>query len=334
MYTPNLMLPEVPQAIARSSGEINAGFLLIDALLHLAVASRGVATPPPPNAVQGQRWIIPDGATDAWANRVGHIAFRGPRDWLYFVPRPGYRARVLDESKWYMYVSMSWEVDDAGAVPESSLATEILADSPTAYWKLDETSGNFQDSGPGGFHMTAVGTVQRARSYLAPKLTGKYLALNTGVNGAIINGSKLGTSPPLTGDWTIEGIVVNRSPSTLFMLSMGAAQISGLERELSVSSRSHELNTDGHVGARFRKHFRNQCGARSVSAGCSAASRLCEGRHRKHGYVLCEWHRNLRRAVHGRERTHRRDGHAEGCYRRERRRQPKRCAGVGTCRLL
>jgi hypothetical protein len=113
MTTPNLMLPEVPVAIQTASDELNAGFLSIDAVLQLAVISRAV-TAPPAGVIQGQRYIIPAGATGAWASRVNHIAFRGPAGWLYFIPRPGWLAWSIADAAFYVYTAGAWSVFSAG----------------------------------------------------------------------------------------------------------------------------------------------------------------------------------------------------------------------------
>lgn len=113
MTTPNLQLPEVPEAIQGASDELNAGFLRLDAIVQLAVLDKDL-TSAPDGSLQGDRYIIATGAAGLWANRVGHIAFCGPHGWLYFPPRPGWRARVLDEDTDYIYSGTAWLVDDGG----------------------------------------------------------------------------------------------------------------------------------------------------------------------------------------------------------------------------
>lgn len=108
MTTPNLTLPEVPEAIRTASDEINDGFLTVDAVLQLAVVSRAV-TDPPANAVQGQRWIVPSGATGAWIGRKNHIAFRARDGWRFYVPRPGWLAWSQADQRLYVYRSSAWQ---------------------------------------------------------------------------------------------------------------------------------------------------------------------------------------------------------------------------------
>lgn len=115
MSTPNLELPEVPEAIIESSDEINAGFELLDVIVQLTVLSRTTTTPP--IAQQGQRFIVPNaGAIGAWTNRARHVAFMTPTGWKFAIPRIGWRARVIDEAMDVRYEGESWEevVDDGG----------------------------------------------------------------------------------------------------------------------------------------------------------------------------------------------------------------------------
>jgi hypothetical protein len=90
------------------------------------------------------------------------------------------------------------------------LATEILADSPTAFWKLDEASGTFADSSGHGNTLTASGTVNYQRSGLIPSYySTKFLFIPTGNNSVRVSGV-LGLTAPLTGDWSVEAIVNTR----------------------------------------------------------------------------------------------------------------------------
>jgi hypothetical protein len=99
----------------------------------------------------------------------------------------------------------SWQTATGGG--GGDIATEILADSPTGYWKLDEASGNFADSSGNGNTLVASGTIRYRHSALTKTTPGVNYAYFTSGAGASIAGS-LGVAVPLTGDWTIEGIVL------------------------------------------------------------------------------------------------------------------------------
>src|SRR5690606_20719573 len=108
MTTPNLMLPEVPRAIRNASPAINAGMLTIDAILQPAVISRAVSSQPT-DPVQGDRYIIPGGASGVWNAHPGHIAYYGPNGWQYLVPRPGWLVWSIADGSFYVYTNGEWQ---------------------------------------------------------------------------------------------------------------------------------------------------------------------------------------------------------------------------------
>jgi hypothetical protein len=96
----------------------------------------------------------------------------------------------------------------AGGGGIGTLDAEIMADTPTAFWKLDEASGNPQDSSGNGFHLTSTTNLTYQYAPIIPSLpTTSFLRFNATTGQASYTGV-LGTSPPLTGSWTYE-IVVN-----------------------------------------------------------------------------------------------------------------------------
>lgn len=133
MTTPNLQLPEVPQAILDAADEINAGFQELDAIVQLAVIDKDLNVPPS-NPVQGDRYIVADGAIGAWTGRSRHVASYLPGGWRFYVPRPGWRARVLDEGTDYVYSNTEWVTLASTAVrtfgatwvkPTSAISTPV-----------------------------------------------------------------------------------------------------------------------------------------------------------------------------------------------------------------
>lgn len=109
MRTPNLELPEVPQAIEGASENINDGFHRLDAMVQLAVLDRDL-TQVPANPQQGDRYIVPLDAIGAWRSRRRHIAYFTAAGWRYLIPRPGWIARVLDEPGVLVeYTGTQWE---------------------------------------------------------------------------------------------------------------------------------------------------------------------------------------------------------------------------------
>lgn len=72
MNTANLSLPLIAAAQAAKHVTHNEALLALDAVTQLSVVSRVRAIPAAPE--QDLRWIVPDGATAAWAGRSGCVA--------------------------------------------------------------------------------------------------------------------------------------------------------------------------------------------------------------------------------------------------------------------
>lgn len=156
MTTPNLQLPEVPEAIQEAADEINAGFRRLDAITQLMVLDKDV-TSPPVDAVQGDRYIVPSTAVGTWAGRARSIAFLIPEGWIYLQPRTGWRAYVLDEDSWYVYKATEWVIEDNAG---GSTLTVIALD-PDPNEEFDEVStltfedADVQDLGSGNIKIKA-----------------------------------------------------------------------------------------------------------------------------------------------------------------------------------
>lgn len=87
----------------------------------------------------------------------------------------------------------------------ASLETEIMADAPSLYWKLNEASGNFADSSGNGVTLTASGTIHyRASALLLSEPSTRYALFTSGA-GAQVAGAA-GLTTPLTNDWTITAV--------------------------------------------------------------------------------------------------------------------------------
>lgn len=123
MTTPNLQLPEVPEAIQGASDELNDGFRTLDIVVQLAVLDKDLIAPPS-DAQQGDRYIVPAGGLGIWAGRERHVAYFMPDGWHFAVPRPGWRARVLDEDTWYLFSDSDWAEDASGGGGASPLTTK------------------------------------------------------------------------------------------------------------------------------------------------------------------------------------------------------------------
>lgn len=105
--TPLLGLPLIESAQAQKHVTHNEALLLLDAAVHLAVITRGLATPPG-SPLDGDRYLVAAGATGAWASHSGELAFREAGIWRFATPREGWRLWVADEDIFLVFDGVAW----------------------------------------------------------------------------------------------------------------------------------------------------------------------------------------------------------------------------------
>ncbi len=71
----------------------NEALVLLDAILSCIVERRDL-TEPPIGALDGQCWLVPEGATGDWSGRAGEVAISTAGGWRYLAPPDG--ATVFD----------------------------------------------------------------------------------------------------------------------------------------------------------------------------------------------------------------------------------------------
>jgi hypothetical protein len=106
--TPNHRLPLIRASQAQKHITHNDALLALDAILQLSVESRTGPTPPPA-AGEGERFLVPDGATDAWAGHHGQIAAWQGGVWRFLEARPGWLCHVRDEDLFIVRKEAAWE---------------------------------------------------------------------------------------------------------------------------------------------------------------------------------------------------------------------------------
>ena len=106
--SPVLSLPLIQPAQAQKHVTHNEALRMLDVLVQPVVASRTTAAPPPFPA-QGARFIVPAGATGAWAGQDGAIAWHEGDGWSFLAPQPGWQAQVLDEGQPAVFTGSAWE---------------------------------------------------------------------------------------------------------------------------------------------------------------------------------------------------------------------------------
>ena len=101
------------------------------------------------------------------------------------------------------FVSITYNPSGGGAA--STLDAEILADTPTAYWRCSEVSGNLDDSSGGAHTLTVSGTPVRSFSRLAPGLADEHIRWSSAYASLA---DTLGVAVPWTGSWSLEFVVL------------------------------------------------------------------------------------------------------------------------------
>lgn len=96
MTTPNLAMPEIAASQAQKHVTHNEALAVLDAIVQLSAKSRTV-TDPPGSPSEGQRWIVPSGATGAWAGKTSQIASYTDAGWTFYPPKTGWTCFVEDE---------------------------------------------------------------------------------------------------------------------------------------------------------------------------------------------------------------------------------------------
>ena len=103
----NLNLPYILPAQAQKHVTHNEAIKAIDALLHLAVESRSVTSPPATPAA-GHRYIVPTGATGAWSGQAMAVAAWQDGVWTFYQPRDGWLAYATDENRMLTFEDGAW----------------------------------------------------------------------------------------------------------------------------------------------------------------------------------------------------------------------------------
>lgn len=93
------------------------------------VKSRALATPPGSPA-NGERWIVPSGATGVWAGQAGRIAHWNVNAWAFYVPLTGWRTHVEDERLTVVWTDGLWRdrivgTPNGGAIRLVALEQEL-----------------------------------------------------------------------------------------------------------------------------------------------------------------------------------------------------------------
>jgi hypothetical protein len=105
--TVNLALPLIAAAQSQKHVTHNEALAIGDALIHLAVLSRMLASPPA-SPLDGERYLIAAGADGLWSTHDGELAFYLDGVWRFATPRAGWRLWSVAEEKLFVFDGSLW----------------------------------------------------------------------------------------------------------------------------------------------------------------------------------------------------------------------------------
>ena len=83
-------------------------------MVQLAVKGRDL-TDPPETPEEGDRYILPEGASGPWAGQAGRLAVYETGAWVFLTPREGWRARDLGAGESLVFEAGDWTVEGGTA---------------------------------------------------------------------------------------------------------------------------------------------------------------------------------------------------------------------------
>ncbi|MBN9245291.1 MAG: DUF2793 domain-containing protein [Mesorhizobium sp.] len=105
--SPNLSLPYIMPSQAQKHVTHNEALVALDAIIQLAVLDKDVGAPPL-SPGEGDRYLVAAGADGGWVGRDGAVAAWQDGAWVFYAPRPGWRAWVGDEGCLYVFDGAGW----------------------------------------------------------------------------------------------------------------------------------------------------------------------------------------------------------------------------------
>lgn len=118
--SPNLDLPYIAAAQAQKHVTHNEAIRILDAIIHLCVLDRDLATPPQ-IAHEGDRYIVGAGASGPWTGKEDRVAVLQDGGWVFHSPTSGWLAWVMDEARLVAWDGAAW----------TNVATQPLGSTPS-----------------------------------------------------------------------------------------------------------------------------------------------------------------------------------------------------------
>lgn len=106
-HSPRLSLPFIMPSQAQKHVTHNEAIQALDALVQPVVESRTLATPPA-SPLAGDAYLVPAGATGAWAGHSDEIASFQSGAWLFHDPAPGWQIFCKPDKTHYVFDTGAW----------------------------------------------------------------------------------------------------------------------------------------------------------------------------------------------------------------------------------
>ena len=252
--TANLSLPFIAAAQAQKHVTHNEALAALDALVHLAVASR-TASAPPAAVEEGARYLVAAPASGGWAGREGQIAVMSGGAWSFLAPRAGWRVWLVDEARLIVWSGVLWR-DAFSLNPTPSLGVNTVADAANRLAvKANAALFCHDDVTPGSGDMRLV--VNKAQAARTGSLT-----FQTGYSGraeiGAVGDDDLSVKVSANGSaWTLAARFVASSGEAIFR-QVAIDNAAGTSRHV-------EMRTAGSPRWRFGASFDPETGANAGS---------------------------------------------------------------------
>lgn len=142
-----LSLPLIQPAQAQKHVTHNEAVRLLDLMVQLSVKARGLSNPPV-SPVLGDRYIVPAGASGAWAGQTGNIALFETGIWQFFTPLAGWQAYVVADAAMAVYNGTTWLALSDGPLSVGQLGVSATADA-TNRLAVSSAASLFDHAGAG-----------------------------------------------------------------------------------------------------------------------------------------------------------------------------------------
>jgi hypothetical protein len=111
--TVHLGLPFIEGSQAQKHVTHNEALRILDSVVHIGVLDDALGAPPP-SPTEGDRYIVPVGATGAWAGQAQALAVCEDGAWRFFAPAPGWCAWSAASNALLVYDGTAWSAVSSG----------------------------------------------------------------------------------------------------------------------------------------------------------------------------------------------------------------------------